>query len=107
MEPKTAHTAEVPWEELSEFPGKGQVKVLRDEGGSNAKTLLIELGAGDEITPHTHVAAVQHYILTGEYESEGKTYGAGTYRLFPGHANLASISTQHGATILLIYDPVG
>jgi len=107
MEPKTVYTPEVAWEELTEFPGKGQVKVLRDEGGSNAKTLLIRLDAGGEITPHTHVAAVQHYILSGECESEGNIYGAGTYRLIPGRTNVPAISTQHGATILLIYDPAG
>ena len=106
MEPKTIHTGELAWEELTGFPGKGQVKLLRDEGGSNARTMLIRIHAGGEITPHAHVAPVQHYVLDGEYESKGNIYSAGTYRLLPGHANVAPISTQNGATILFIYDPV-
>jgi hypothetical protein len=53
------------------------------------------------------VASVQHYVLDGEYESEGNIFSAGTYRLFPPHANLGPIATQNGATVLLIYDPVG
>ncbi len=106
MEPKTIHTGGLAWEELTGFPGEGQVKLLRDEGGSNARTMLIRIHAGGEITPHAHVAPVQHYVLDGEYESKGNSYSAGTYRLLPGHANVAPISTQNGATILFIYDPV-
>jgi hypothetical protein len=26
---------------------------------------------------------VQHYVLEGEYETEGEMFGAGTYRLLP------------------------
>ena len=107
MEATTIYTAEIAWQELTGFPGKGEVKVLRDEGGSNARTMLIRIHPGGEITPHAHQAPVQHYVLDGEYEAEGSIYAAGTYRLLPGHANVAQISTQNGATILLIYDPVG
>jgi hypothetical protein len=49
---------------------------------------------------------VQHYVLDGEYETEGEMFGAGTYRLFPRHAQMATISTETGAVILMIYDPV-
>jgi len=107
METTTIHTAEVAWEELTGFPGQGEVKVLRDGGGSSARTMIIRIHPGSEISPHAHQAAVQHYVLDGEYESEGSIYAAGTYRLLPGHANVAPISTQNGATILFIYDPVG
>ena len=106
MEPKTIHTGELAWEKLTGFPGEGQVKLLRDEGGINARTMLVRIHAGDEISPHAHEAPVQHYVLDGEYESEGKIYGAGTYRLLPEHSNVAPISTQNGVTILFIYDPV-
>ena len=106
METKTVPTTEVAWEPLTAFPGEGRVKVLRDEGGAKARTLLIRIEAGGEIIAHAHEAAVQHYILEGQYESEGQTYHAGTYRLLPGHENVAPISTQTGTTILMIYDPV-
>ena len=106
MEATTIHIAELAWQELTGFPGKGEVKTLRDEGGSSARTLLGRIHPGQEISFHAHQAPVQHYVLDGEYESEGCIYAAGTYRSFPGHANVAPISTQNGATILLIYDPV-
>jgi hypothetical protein len=58
-----------------------------------------------EDLPHTHLAAVQHYVLEGEYESEGKTFAAETYRLLPKNFDVAPISTEGGVTILMIYDP--
>jgi hypothetical protein len=107
MEQHTAYTPDIPWEELTEFPGEGEVKRLRDQGPGKGMTIVVRLNANGRITPHSHTAAVQHYILEGEYESEGKVYGAGTYRLLPGAADVAEISTQKGATILMVYDPLG
>lgn len=104
MEPHTVYIPEAEWQALTEFPGKGHIKMLREEGPNNARTLLIRLHAGGEITPHAHITTVQHYIIEGEYESEGQIYGAGTYRLLPGHANVSSISTAQGVTMLMIYD---
>ena len=106
MEAKTVHTAEMPWADLTDFPGKGQVKVLRDEGGAGARTLLIRIHPDNDVTPHAHEATVQHYVLEGEYESENRIYAAGTHRLLPPHTNVGAITTQNGATVLLVYDPV-
>jgi hypothetical protein len=33
-------------------------------------------------------------------------FGAGTYRFLPKHADVRTISTETGAVILMIYDPV-
>lgn len=107
MDDHTLYTAEMTWEKLTEFPGDGEVKRLRDRERAKGKTILVRLHAGGRVTPHSHTAAVQHYVLEGEYESEGKIYGAGTYRLLPGHADVADISTQNGVTTLMIYDPAG
>ena len=104
MEAHTVYLPEMEWRELTAFPGKGQIKMLRDEGPNRAKSMLIRLHAGGVITPHAHITTVQHYILEGEYESEGQIYGAGSYRLLLGHANVASISTENGCTLLMIYD---
>jgi len=106
METHTVHTADMAWEATSRFPGTAEAKVLRHEGERKARTLLIRLGAGGRVTPHSHIGTVQHYVLEGEYEAEGKVYGVGTYRLFHQHADVSEISTQNGATILMIYDPV-
>ncbi|QDV20559.1 ChrR Cupin-like domain protein [Gimesia panareensis] len=107
MQQQSIYTPDMPWEKLTEFPGEGEVKRLRDQETGKGQTILVRLSAGGQIRPHAHTTGVQHYVLEGEYESEGKIYGAGTYRLLPGHENVADISTQNGVTILMIYDPVG
>lgn len=106
METHTLYAPEMHWEATTDFPGAAEVKVLRDDGTGKATTMIVRLHPGGRATPHSHIGGVQHYILEGEYESGGDIYGAGTYRLLPGHADIPEISTQNGVTILMIYDPV-
>jgi anti-sigma factor ChrR (cupin superfamily) len=106
METQTLYTPEMTWEVNAGFPGGADAKVLRQEGERKAKTLLIRLSPGGRVTPHSHIGTVQHYLLQGEYEAEGKRHDVGTYRLFHPHADVSEISTKRGATILMIYDPV-
>jgi hypothetical protein len=94
------------WRELGEFPGKGEVAVLREEGKGGAKTMIVRIPAGGQIIPHSHVGVVQHYVLEGEYETQGKTLGRGAYRFLPKHADVSTIFTKAGVTILMIYDAV-
>ena len=102
----TLYTPEMTWEVLNFIPGSAEVKILRAESEGGARTLLVRLQPGGEISPHAYLGVVQHYVLEGEYETEGEMFGAGTYRLFPKHANVGTISTEKGAVILIIYDPV-
>lgn len=105
MEETIRYTTDMSWEDLGYFPGKGQVKTLRDEPPLGARTIIVRLPAGGEIVPHMHLAGVQHYVLEGEYETEGKTFAAGTYRLMPKNFDVAPISAKGGVTLHMIYDP--
>ncbi|HEY7317261.1 MAG TPA: cupin domain-containing protein [Candidatus Binatia bacterium] len=102
----TLYTPEMTWEQLPLVPGDAEVKVLRSEAEGGARTLLVRLQPGGKIVPHSHLAAVQHYVLDGEYETEGKIFRAGAYRLLPKEADVGTISTPRGTIILMIYDPV-
>ncbi|HEY7320380.1 MAG TPA: cupin domain-containing protein [Candidatus Binatia bacterium] len=101
------YTPEMTWEPLALFPGDAEAKILRLEAAGGARTLLVRLQPGCKIVPHSHLAAVQHYVLEGEYETEGEIFRAGTYRLLPKDVDVGTISTQTGTTILMIYDPAG
>jgi quercetin dioxygenase-like cupin family protein len=92
------------WQELREFPGKGEVTVLREADKDGAKTIIVRLPAGGQIVPHSHVGAVQHYVLQGECETQGKILGQGAYRFMPKQADVSPIFTRNGVTILMIYD---
>jgi quercetin dioxygenase-like cupin family protein len=101
------HTRGLSWQELRAFPGTAQVKLLRDEPSGGAPTMLVRVPPGGQILPHSHMASVQHYVLEGDYETEGETCSAGTYRFLPKDANVEPITTKAGVTILMIYDPNG
>ena len=68
--------------------------------------MLVCLPAGGRIEPHTHLGTVQHYIVAGEYHTDGRTFETGSYRLLPAKADVAPITTTNGVTILFIYDPL-
>ena len=106
MQAAAHNTTTMHWEPFTEFPGEAEVKMLRHEPPSGAKTMLIRLPAGGSVSLHAHVVTVQHYVLEGEYQSEGGTFAAGSYRLLPWHENVSPIYTKNGVTILMIYDPV-
>lgn len=106
MEKVIRHSGEMVWETLREFPGRGEMTTLRDEGKGTARTIIVRLPASGQIVPHSHVGAVQHYVLEGECETEGKLLGKGTYRFLPKHADVSAIFTKEGVTILMIYDAV-
>jgi quercetin dioxygenase-like cupin family protein len=98
-------TPEISWQE-SPFPGTAEVKILRHEAGAGARTVLVRVPAGGQITPHTHLAAVQHHVLDGDYETQGETHGPETYRSLPKDANVGALGTKGGVTILMVYDPI-
>jgi hypothetical protein len=100
-------TRDSQWQALRAFPGAAEVKMLRDDRDGGARTMLVRLPPGGEIRPHSHLAAVQHYILEGSYETQGKMVRAGCYRFLPKDADLGPMTSQDGATILMIYDPIG
>ena len=95
METRTVYTPEMAWEATTDLPGAAEAKVLRDEGGRKARTMLVRLHAGGRATPHAHIGTVQHYVLEGEYESQGKIYGAGTYRLLQTNAKATKDASRH------------
>lgn len=100
------HTAYMGWGELRGFPGRAEIKVLREESLSGAKTILVRIPPNGEIHPHGHRGVVQHYVLEGQYQTEGKMFGPGSYRMMPEHFDVSPITTEGGVTILMIYDPI-
>jgi anti-sigma factor ChrR (cupin superfamily) len=107
MEEIIFRTVDMKWQELREFPGRGEVKVLRDDSMTGGKTLLVRIPSGGEINPHSHRGIVQHYVVEGQYRTKGQVFGPGSYRLMPAHHDVSPMTTESGVTILMMYDPVG
>jgi anti-sigma factor ChrR (cupin superfamily) len=94
---------ELHWEEADGYPKGTRIKTLRSEEG--AKTVVLKLPKGFFIDPHSHVTTEQHFVLEGEYESEGKIYHSGSYQIIPAHMDHGPFESKNGAMVLVIWDP--
>jgi anti-sigma factor ChrR (cupin superfamily) len=81
MKDKTTNYEEMEWEDAVGYPTGTKIKILRHHG--EIKTFLLKLPKGAEMEAHCHTAPEQHFILEGEYQSDGKTFGKGIYRYIP------------------------
>ena len=106
MEEIIRNTSQMRWEPLCRLPGTAEVKELREESVRGGRTMLLRLPAGGHLAPHCHPGVVQLYVLEGEYDSRGRRFTVGAYRLLPGHAEVARICSKAGATLLIVYDPI-
>ena len=93
---------EMEWQDAKGYPPGTKIKVLRKQGES--QTFLLKLPARFDMESHSHIAAEQHIVLDGEYESNGKRYGRGTYRFIPAKANHGPFISNLGATVLVIWE---
>ena len=92
------------WSEAPGYPAGTKMKLLREEG--SARTFLLKLPAGFDMEAHSHIAGEQHFVLNGEYESDGQKYGVGTYRFIPSRISHGPFTSKHGAEVLVIWEPL-
>ncbi len=92
------------WENADEYFKGTLKKVLRNDEG--AKTILLKLPAGFYMAPHSHITTEQHFVLDGEYESNGKKISKGSYQIFSEGDEHGPFKSEKGALILVIWDPV-
>lgn len=91
------------WQEATGYPKGTRIKILRD--ADEVKTFLLKLPTGFEMQAHCHTAATeQHFVLDGRYESGGKIYRRGSYRLIPKGATHGPFSSKTGAIVLVVWE---
>ncbi|MBW1668793.1 MAG: cupin domain-containing protein [Deltaproteobacteria bacterium] len=95
---------EMEWTPSMDYPEGTMVKILRDYEGK--KTILLKLPPGFKMEAHSHVSVEQHYVLEGQYEVEGHVYGPATYQLFPPGYTHGPFTSEKGALVLVIWDPM-
>ncbi|MEJ2051403.1 MAG: cupin domain-containing protein [Calditrichota bacterium] len=86
------------------YPEGTKIKVLREE--KSARTFLLKIPADFDMKSHSHMTTEQHFVLEGQYESDGKKYGEGIFRLIPRGIDHGPFTSEKGATILVIWDPL-
>jgi quercetin dioxygenase-like cupin family protein len=105
MEATVLYTPDLEGSSEPSFTTDADVVILREETPTGAKSMLVRLRPGGEIVPHVHTGTVQHFVLGGLCECDGKTLTAGTYAMYPPHASIGRISSRDGAELLILLDP--
>jgi hypothetical protein len=105
MEEITINYEKMKWTDAPGYPEGTKIKILREGGPGEGKTFLRKIRKGFKMEGHSHTTLEQHFVLEGEYESEGKIYRVGTYRLIPKHETHGPFTSSKGAVILVIWDP--
>ena len=100
-------TDEIGWQQATNYPEGAQMKVLREGDGSHGRTILLKLPAGWQMPSHSHRSVEQHYVLEGEYKSQGRVFGPGSYQLITKETDHGPFSSEAGAVLLVIWDPTG
>lgn len=91
------------WEFAEGYPKGTEKKVLRDE--NNRQTILLKLPKGFRMEAHSHITTEQHFVLEGEYSSDGEAYPTGSYQIFSAGDEHGPFESENGALVLIIWDP--
>lgn len=91
------------WQDATEYPDGTKQKTLRNENG--AKTILLKVPANFYMAPHSHITTELHFVLKGEYTSEGQIYPGSSYQLIKANQDHGPFESKDGALILVIWDP--
>ena len=97
------NTNDIEWQNAMEYPVGIMEKILCDGSGNAPKSCLLKMKPGWEMDEHVHVYTELHYVLEGEYESQGRIYPAGTFRLIPKHVNHGPFKSDTGAIIFVVW----
>ena len=92
------------WVNATDYPDGTKQKVLRDDD-NKGKTVLLKLPSGFRMAPHSHITTEQHFVLEGEYTSNGITCSQGAYQIYLPHEEHGPFESENGALILVVWDP--
>jgi anti-sigma factor ChrR (cupin superfamily) len=94
---------DVEWQDSLIYPAGAKEKVLSVGSDMAPRTILLKIPPGWSIDSHSHTHTELHYVLEGEYQSQGETYPGGTFRIIPKEVSHGPFSTKTGATILVVW----
>jgi anti-sigma factor ChrR (cupin superfamily) len=103
MNAVSINVSDVEWQPALEYPGEAEAKLLSAGGDMTPRTILLRIPPGWRMDRHSHRYTELHYVLAGEYESDGDTFSTGTFRMIPKEVEHGPFVTKQGATILVIW----
>jgi anti-sigma factor ChrR (cupin superfamily) len=103
MNPICIKTDDAKWQPAKGYGMGAEEKVLNEGDSVAPRTILLKIPPGWSMESHSHLNTELHYILEGEYESQGEKFPAGTFCVIPKEIRHGSYSTKNGATILITW----
>jgi quercetin dioxygenase-like cupin family protein len=100
----TINESDVPWDPAGDYHEGTEWKVLHRGPEDKLRAILLKLPPAFKMDAHAHVHTEHHYVLEGQYESQGRSFPAGSYRIIPAHANHGPFESASGAIILVIWE---
>ena len=104
MNEVSINESDLSWEPAGGYHEGTEWKVLRRGPEGEPKAVLLKLPPALEMDAHAHVHAEHHYVLEGQYESQGKPFPVGSYRMIPAHANHGPFQSANGALVLVVWE---
>lgn len=87
------------WRQLAP---KVSSKMLYADAQTGLVTSLIKLEPGGYLPRHRHLGIEQMFIVAGECLINGEVFSPGDFRMRPADTEDDELTTEHGATILLV-----
>ena len=103
MNPVNINADDLEWEPAAGYSAGAEEKVLSGGGGVAPRTILLRVPPGWSMESHSHRSTELHYVLKGEYESEGETHRSGTFRVIPKEVKHGPFTTKEGAVIMVTW----
>lgn len=100
MQEERVETRRIAWEDAPGYPPGTRMKVLHRT--TIVDRFLLHLPRGFEMDAHSHIYSEEHFVLEGEYQSEGQTWERGAYRRIPAHVSHGPFTSDTGAILLVI-----
>jgi anti-sigma factor ChrR (cupin superfamily) len=103
MNAVTINANDLEWRPAKSYPKGTEEKVLSTGGTVAPRTILLKIPVGWRMDAHSHVYTELHYVLEGEYESQGEKFPSGTFRVIPKEVEHGPFITKTGAVIFVTW----
>jgi len=103
MNPVCIKSNDLSWRTAEGYGSGAEEKVLNKGNGIVPRTILLKIPPGWRMEAHSHLNTELHFILEGQYESQGREFPAGTLCIIPKEVQHGGYSTKSGATILVTW----
>ncbi|MFZ5981350.1 MAG: cupin domain-containing protein [Candidatus Zixiibacteriota bacterium] len=103
MKPVCIKANDLHWKPAEGYGMGAEEKVLNEGNSVAPRAILLKIPPGWSMDAHSHLNTEMHYILEGQYESQGKKFPAGTFCVIPKEVKHGAYSTKSGAIILVTW----